>query len=60
MAGDDQWWYNTKTQAVERGSDSPWTDRVGPYASAEEAAGAPARIAENSRRWAREEGAEDR
>jgi hypothetical protein len=57
---DDQWWYNTKTGQVEQESDAPWTDRIGPYASREEAAGAMDRVRENSRRWADEESRDDR
>jgi hypothetical protein len=57
---DEQWWYNTKTGQVERKSDAPWTDRIGPYATREEAAGAIDRLRENSRRWAAEEAQEDR
>lgn len=48
---DDQWWYNTRTGQVEQGTKSPWSDRAGPYSSREEAEGAPARLAENSKRW---------
>jgi hypothetical protein len=50
MADDQQWWYNTSTGEVEQGAKSPWSDRAGPYATREEAEGAPARIAANSRR----------
>ena len=57
---DEQWWYNTKTHQVERESDAPWTDRIGPYATREEAEGAIDRIHENSRRWADEERREGR
>ena len=60
MADDEQWWYNTRTGEVEQGPVSAWTDRAGPYATREEAQGAPARIRENSRRWAEEEAAGDR
>ena len=49
---DDKWWYNTRTGQVEHGAQSDWSDRAGPYDTREEAEGAPARIAENSRRWA--------
>jgi len=57
---DEHWWYNTKTGQVERDSDAPWTDRIGPYATEEEAAGAMDRVRENSRRWAEEEKREGR
>ena len=55
MADADAWWFNTKTGQVEHGAQSPWTDRAGPYKTREEAEGAAARIAENSRRWAVED-----
>ncbi|MBW4042331.1 MAG: SPOR domain-containing protein [Acidobacteria bacterium] len=55
MADDDQWWYNTTTGEVEHGAQSPWSDRAGPYRTREEAEGAPARIAANSRRMAAED-----
>jgi hypothetical protein len=55
MADDDQWWFNTRTGEVEQGAKSPWSDRAGPYKTREEAQGAPARIAENSRRAAQED-----
>ncbi len=51
MADDDQWWYNTRTGEVEQGRKSVWSDRAGPYATREEAEGAPARIKANSRAW---------
>jgi hypothetical protein len=55
MADDDAWWYNTTTGQVEHGAKSPWSDRAGPYKTREEAEGAAARIAENSRRWAEDD-----
>jgi hypothetical protein len=55
VADDEQWWYNTSTGEVEHGAQSAWSDRAGPYASREEAEGAPARIKENSRRIAEED-----
>lgn len=56
MADDEQWWYNTRTGAVEQGAQSAWSDRAGPYPTRAEAEAAPARIAENSRRIAEEDG----
>jgi hypothetical protein len=52
---DEQWWYNTRTGQVEQGAKSPWSDRAGPYKTREEAEGAPARLAENSRRWSEDD-----
>lgn len=52
---DDQWWYNTRTGQVEHGMVSPAPDRAGPFATEAEAAKAPERIRENSRRWAEDD-----
>lgn len=53
-----QYWYNLKTGDVEHGYVSPSVDRVGPFDTAEEASHAPERLAENSRKWAEEDAAE--
>jgi hypothetical protein len=37
---DQQWWFNLSTQSVEQGAGSGNHDRMGPYATREEAAGA--------------------
>lgn len=55
-----QFWYNLKTGQVERGYQSPSVDRAGPFATEAEAAHAPDRLRENSRKWAEEEASEDR
>lgn len=55
-----EWWYNTRTGEVEEGMKSPAIDRAGPFETKEEAARAPEIIAERSRRWAEEEGREQR
>ncbi|MFS0733007.1 SPOR domain-containing protein [Microbacterium sp. 1P10UB] len=55
----EKYWYNFTTKAVERGYESPAIDRAGPFDTAEEAAGAPALLAERSRQWAEEEAGED-
>ncbi|WP_345373184.1 SPOR domain-containing protein [Frondihabitans cladoniiphilus] len=57
---DEQWYYNTKTHAVEQGMVSPAVDRAGPYATREEAEHALAQIKANSEKWAAEDAAEDR
>lgn len=54
-----EWWFNTKTQEVEEGPQSLWADRVGPFATQEEAARANEIIAARSREWASEDAAED-
>lgn len=59
MAEDEQWWYNTRTGQVEQGRKSVWSDRAGPYRTREEAEGAPARIAANSRQWNEDERRDD-
>ncbi|MCW4384526.1 SPOR domain-containing protein [Salinibacterium sp. SYSU T00001] len=55
-----EWWYNTRTGEVEEGMQSPAIDRAGPFSSREEALRAPEIIAERSRRWAEEEGRDER
>lgn len=55
----EQWWYNDRTGEVEHGPQSLGTDRVGPFASREEAQRAPEILAERSRKWAAEDAAED-
>jgi hypothetical protein len=41
---DDAWWFNLRTQQVERGEGDPNSERLGPYATHDEAAGAVARM----------------
>ncbi|MCX7522414.1 SPOR domain-containing protein [Microbacterium sp. STN6] len=55
-----QYWYNQKTGEVEQGFQSPSIDRVGPFATRDEAAHALDTLRENSRRWAEDDAAEDR
>lgn len=54
-----EWWFNTKTREVEEGPKSLAADRVGPFASREEASRANEIIAERARAWAAEDEAED-
>ncbi|WP_168627429.1 MULTISPECIES: methionine aminopeptidase [unclassified Cryobacterium] len=54
-----EWWYNDRTGEVEEGPQSLGTDRVGPFASREEAARAPEILRERARKWAEEDAAED-
>ena len=55
-----EYWYNSKTGAVEQGFQSPAQDRIGPFKTREEASHALEKLRENSARWAEEEAAEDR
>lgn len=57
---DTQFWYNSKTGAVEQGAISPAPDRIGPFATRNEAEHAMDKVRENSARWAAEDAAEDR
>ena len=46
------YWFNVNTQQVEDDRDTEAKDHLmGPYATREEAAGALAQAAENTRRW---------
>ena len=56
----EKWYYNLRTGEVEHGKVSPMPDRAGPFDTAEEAAHAPEKIRENSRRWAADDAASDR
>ena len=56
---DEEWFYNTKTHAVEEGMISPAIDRAGPYATRGEAEHALDQIKANSEKWAADEAAED-
>ncbi|KZC94837.1 MULTISPECIES: hypothetical protein [Clavibacter] len=52
---DEQYWYDDRTGEVEKGMLSPGVHRIGPFATAEEAAAAPQRLRERSEQWAAEE-----
>lgn len=58
-SGDEKYWYNLTTGAVERGFESPAIDRAGPFDTAEEAAKAPQLLAERSRAWAEDDAREN-
>lgn len=51
----DTYWYNTRTGEVEEGPQSLSVDRVGPFATREEAANATEIVAERARKWAEED-----
>jgi hypothetical protein len=55
----DQYWFNQRTGEVEAGAQSLAVDRVGPFATREEAEQATEIIAERARRWAEEDASED-
>jgi hypothetical protein len=55
LEGDDQWWFNLRTQQVERGSGAPNAERMGPYATEREAAEALERARERSEAWEAED-----
>ncbi|MGO4691654.1 SPOR domain-containing protein [Glaciibacter sp. 2TAF33] len=55
-----QFWYNMHTGGVEQGFQSPSVDRVGPFATYEEATHALEKLRENSAKWAEEDAAENR
>ncbi len=50
-AGAEKFWYNTKTNQVEKGRASEWENRMGPYDTAEEAQNALYRAAEKTADW---------
>lgn len=50
-----KYWYNMRTGEVEHGPESPAIDRVGPFDTAEEAAGAPQVLQARSKAWAEDE-----
>ncbi len=54
-----EWWSNPKTQEVEEGPQSLALDRLGPFATREDAARANEIVAERARRWAEEDAADD-
>lgn len=51
----ETYWYNTRTGEVEEGPQSLSVDRVGPFATREEAANANEIVAERARKWAEED-----
>jgi hypothetical protein len=59
MTQEKRYWYNVKTGEVEDGPQSMSIDRIGPFATREEAANALATYEERNRAWDEEEEAED-
>jgi hypothetical protein len=56
---DEKYWYDDRTGEVEKGMLSPAAHRIGPFATAEEAARAPQRLRERAEQWAAEERGDD-
>lgn len=54
-----EWWYNTSTGEVEEGPQSIALERIGPFASSEEAARAPQIVADRAAQWAQEDAEQD-
>ncbi|MBO1901896.1 methionine aminopeptidase [Leucobacter weissii] len=55
----EQYWFNTRTGAVEEGPQSLAQERLGPFATREEAERANEIVAERARRWAEEDAREE-
>jgi hypothetical protein len=51
LDGEDQWWFNLRTQQVERGPGAPNAERMGPYSSEHEAAEALERARLRAEAW---------
>lgn len=51
----ETYWYNSRTGEVEEGPQSLSLDRLGPFATREEAARADEIVAERARKWAEED-----
>jgi len=51
MTEEKHYWYNVKTGEVEDGPQSMWKDRIGPFATREEAADALSTYEQRNRAW---------
>lgn len=47
----DEWWFNPVTRQVEHGRLSPWTDRMGPYPTRQDAEQALERARRRAEAW---------
>lgn len=56
LPGDEKFWFNVKTGKVERGPESSWENRMGPYDTEVEAREALERAAQRNRQWDDEDG----
>jgi len=52
---ENQYWYNMRTGAVEKGFQSASLDRVGPFATHDEAAHALEKLRANSAKWSEDD-----
>ncbi|WEO79141.1 SPOR domain-containing protein [Cryobacterium sp. SO2] len=57
---EQQFWYNMRTGAVEKGLLSPSIDRVGPFSTFDEATHALDKLRANSAKWAEDDAADNR
>lgn len=53
--GAPRFWFNPRTGEVEEGKESPWTDRMGPYSTREEARHALEDAQRRSESWDEED-----
>jgi hypothetical protein len=51
MSDDDDWWYCLTHNTVEHGAGCPGKDRLGPYATKEEAENALELVRERNQEW---------
>ena len=49
--GDEKYWYNARTHEVEKGAQSSFEDRMGPYDTAEQAQGALEEAKQRNQAW---------
>ncbi|MBB5847953.1 SPOR domain-containing protein [Micrococcus endophyticus] len=48
MSEKSEYWYNVRTQQVEEGAQSDWSQLLGPFGTREEAQGAMSRVQANN------------
>lgn len=51
IPGEGQYWYNISTGAIEKGPQSDWSRLLGPYATAQEAQEALAKVEARNEAW---------
>ena len=59
MSVDDQWWFNLRTQEVEQGLGDPNSERLGPYATEQEARDVLTRMHARNEEWDAQDKGED-
>lgn len=59
MEQEEKYWFNTKTNQVEKGLKSSSLNRIGPFETESEAQNAKAIIRERSEAWTKQEKEED-